>query len=409
MTSQLFWDRAGSGEPLLLLHGIGSTHDDFTALRPRLNADYRVLAPDLPGHGRSPALPGKPTISAIADAIVADLDELGVGRVHVLGNSIGARIALELAVRGRARSVVAISPSGLNTPAERAYQGVLMSGNRLILRRLRPFLPALARTTLGRTALLTGLRSAPWRSSETEARALREGFAAADAFWQMLWWGILADVPTGLDRIDCPVVLAQGTADLVAVGQTPRYLAAIPGARFVPLVGAGHAPQSDAPGAILMLVRASHRCRRPPRGRRAPRAARPVAVGVTAPSSVPAAGTPSRRGPSCSSNPRRAGRRRDGRLQRHRPRDRPALRGAGCEGRGGGPRRARPDVPGRRDRDRAAVRRPLSSPTSPTPPRCRPSPTAPYRATGGWTPGCRWPGSCWSPGSTTPPPRSSPA
>jgi pimeloyl-ACP methyl ester carboxylesterase len=236
MTCQLFWDRAGSGEPLLLLHGIGSTHDDFTALRPRLDADYRVLAPDLPGHGRSPALPGRPTISA-------------------MGNSIGARIALELAVRGRARSVVAISPSGLNTPAERLYQGVLMSRSRLILRRLRPLLPALARTTVGRTALLTGLRSAPWRSSETEARALREGFAAADAFWQMLWWGILADVPTGLDRIDCPVVLAQGTADLVAAGQTPRYLAAIAGARFVPLVGAGHAPQSDAPDAILTLIR----------------------------------------------------------------------------------------------------------------------------------------------------------
>jgi pimeloyl-ACP methyl ester carboxylesterase len=40
---------------------------------------------------------------AIADAVTADLDELGVGRVHVLGNSIGARIALELAIRGRAR------------------------------------------------------------------------------------------------------------------------------------------------------------------------------------------------------------------------------------------------------------------------------------------------------------------
>jgi pimeloyl-ACP methyl ester carboxylesterase len=255
MTLQLFWDQAGSGEPLLLLHGIGTTHDDFAALRPQLDADYRVLAADLPGHGRSPALPGRPTIPAIADAIVADLDELGVGRVHILGNSIGARIALELATRGRARSVVAISPSGMNTPVERLYQGVLMSGNRLILRRLRPLLPALARTTLGRTALLTGLRSAPWRSSETEARALRGGFAEADAFWQMLWWGILVDVPTGLDRIDCPVVLAQGTADLVALGQTPRYLAGIPDARFVPLVGAGHAPQSDALGAILALVR----------------------------------------------------------------------------------------------------------------------------------------------------------
>jgi len=200
-------------------------------------------------------LPSRPTIPAITDAIVADLDELGVGRVHILGNSIGARIALELAARGRARSVVAISPSGLNSPAERLYQGVLMSGDRLVMRRLRSFLPTIARTTLGRSALLTGLRAAPWRSSETEARALRGGFAEGDAFWQMLWWGILADVPTRLDRIDCPVILAQGTADLVAVGQTPRYLACIPDARFVPLLGGGHAPQSDTLRAILALVR----------------------------------------------------------------------------------------------------------------------------------------------------------
>jgi pimeloyl-ACP methyl ester carboxylesterase len=254
MTTQLFWDCAGAGEPLLLLHGIGSTHDDFVALRPRLDAQYRVLAPDLPGHGRSPALARRPTIAAIADAVIADLDELGVARVHVLGNSIGARVGLELAVRGRARSVVAISPSGMNNPGERLHQGRLMATNRLALRALRPLLPAAARTTLGRSALLAGLRSMPWRSTETEARALKEGFAETGAFWQMLWWGILADVPTGLDRIDCPVVLAQGTADLVAVGQTPRFLAGIRGARFVPLYGAGHAPQSDAPGAILGLV-----------------------------------------------------------------------------------------------------------------------------------------------------------
>jgi len=254
VTVRLSWDRAGSGEPLLLLHGIGSTHDDFAALRPQLDAQYQVLAPDLPGHGRSPALPRRPTIAAIADAVTADLDELGVGRVHVLGNSIGARVALELAARGRARSVVAVSPSGMNNPGERLHQGRLMATNRLALRALRRLIPAAARTTVGRSALLAGLRSMPWRSTEPEARALQEGFAEADAFWQMLWWGILADVPTGLDRIDCPVVLAQGTADLVALGQTPRYLRLVPGARFVPLCGAGHAPQSDTPGTILRLV-----------------------------------------------------------------------------------------------------------------------------------------------------------
>jgi pimeloyl-ACP methyl ester carboxylesterase len=256
MTRQLFWDRAGSGEPLFLLHGIGSTHDDFVALRPQLDARYRVLAPDLPGHGRSPALPHRPTIAAITDAVIADLDGQAVRTVHVLGNSIGARVGIELAVRGRARSVVAISPSGLNTPVERAYQGVLMGADRLALRGLRPLLPLAVRTVVGRALLLAGMRSTPWRASEIEARAMEEGFADADfrAFWETLLWGILADVPSGLDRIDCPVVLAQGTADLISVGQTPRYLAAIRGARFVPLLGAGHAPQSDTPTAILKLV-----------------------------------------------------------------------------------------------------------------------------------------------------------
>jgi pimeloyl-ACP methyl ester carboxylesterase len=254
MNTRLFWDRAGSGEPLLLLHGIGSTHDDFVALRPQLDARYRILAPDLPGHGLSKRLPRRPTIAAITDAVVADLDEQGVGTVHILGNSIGARVALELAVRGRARSVVAISPSGLNNPTERAYQGVLMGADRLALRGLRPLVPLAARTVAGRSLLLAGLRSRPWLSTETEALALRNGFADADAFWEMLWWGILADIPTRLDRIECPVILAQGTADLIAAGQTPRYVAAIRGARFVPLLGAGHAPQSDTPATILKLV-----------------------------------------------------------------------------------------------------------------------------------------------------------
>jgi pimeloyl-ACP methyl ester carboxylesterase len=112
VTLRLIWDRAGSGEPLLLVHGIGTTHADFAALRPSLEGEYDVLAPDLPGHADSPPLSTRPTVGAITDALEADLDALGVERVHVLGSSIGARIALELAIRGRARSVVAIAPSG---------------------------------------------------------------------------------------------------------------------------------------------------------------------------------------------------------------------------------------------------------------------------------------------------------
>lgn len=255
MRTRLSWDRAGSGEPLLLLHGIGTTRDDFSSLRPALEAEHDVLAVDLPGHGDSPALLERPTIRAVTDVIEADLDLLGVGRVHILGNSIGARIALEFARRDRALSVLSIAPSGLNLLPERIYQGAAMSILRILMSLLRPAIGPLAQWPAGRAALLTGLRSQPWLASEVEACALREGFGECEDFWRLLFWGILADIPTGLEEIRCPVILAQGTADIVASGQTPRYLLAVPGATFQALLGAGHAPQSDAPHNILELLR----------------------------------------------------------------------------------------------------------------------------------------------------------
>lgn len=248
-------DRAGHGEPLLLLHGIGSTRDDFAALLPRLAEDFDVLSVDLPGHGGSPLSTWPPTVAAITDAVEADLDARGLQRVHVLGNSLGGRIGLELAARHRARSVVALSPSGLGLPAERLHQGLLMATARQLTRTLRPVLGTLARTPAGRTALLAGMRARPWEANESEALAMRGGFADSTGFWSMLWWAVLQDVPTGLHRVDCPVTLAQGALDVIGAGQTPRYLAMVPGSRFHLLPAAGHAPQSDAADAILTLVR----------------------------------------------------------------------------------------------------------------------------------------------------------
>ncbi|MET0417940.1 MAG: alpha/beta hydrolase, partial [Actinoplanes sp.] len=119
---------------------------------------------------------------------------------------------------------------------------------------MRPVIYPLARRPWGRAALLAALRSRPWDASEVEARALRPGFADARRFWETLWRAVLTDVPTGLGAIDCPVVLAQGTADWISGGQTPRFLLAVPGSVFRPLFGAGHAPQSDVPATIVRLV-----------------------------------------------------------------------------------------------------------------------------------------------------------
>jgi len=253
-TTRLRWRRTGTGEPLVVLHGIGTTSADFDVLTPRLAAAFEVLSVDLPGHGDSPALTETPSVPALADALEADLDALGLDRVHLLGNSLGARLALELAARHRALSVVATSPSGMGVPLERTYQGALMALARVGLRAARPVIKPLAGRRAGRGLLLAGLRARPRRASRTEALAVEGGFAEAEGFWRTLWWAVLKDVPTGMDRIDCPVILAQGTRDLLSGGQTFRYLGIVPGARFQPLLRAGHAPHSDTPDEIISLV-----------------------------------------------------------------------------------------------------------------------------------------------------------
>jgi pimeloyl-ACP methyl ester carboxylesterase len=254
MTAPLSSLRSGRGEPLLLLHGWGSSRRDFTAVLPALSERFEVLNVELPGSGRSPHLEERPTVAAITDAVERTLDAAGVGRVHVLGNSLGARVALELARRGRALSVVAIAPSGLNIWPERVLQGAGMAMARIVGRTASPLIGPMSRSRIGRTALLLPMKARPWATSEEEGIGLREGFADSRDYWRTLFWALLVDVPGGMDRIDCPVLLVQGTADWIAMGQTVRYLPLVPGSRFRPLLAAGHAPQSDRPDTIVRLV-----------------------------------------------------------------------------------------------------------------------------------------------------------
>jgi pimeloyl-ACP methyl ester carboxylesterase len=150
--------------------------------------------------------------------------------------------------------VVAIGPSGLNVPPERILQGSGMALARVVMRIGAPLVAPLSRSALGRAALLAPLKVRPWDTSVDEAIGAREGFADSRDYWRTLLWGLLLDVPLGLDHIDCPVTLAQGVADWIASGQTIRYLPLVPGSRFVPLLWAGHAPQSDRPRTIVRLV-----------------------------------------------------------------------------------------------------------------------------------------------------------
>ncbi len=106
--------RGGSGEPLLLIHGAFCTWRAWEELLPELESSYEVLAPTLLGHLDGDRFPAGVAvgIEALADGLERELDAAGWETAHIAGNSLGGLLALELAQRGRARSVVALAPGG---------------------------------------------------------------------------------------------------------------------------------------------------------------------------------------------------------------------------------------------------------------------------------------------------------
>ncbi len=120
----LNYHRAGSGEPLLLLHGIGSRWEVWEPVLARLQTRREVIAPDLPGFGASPMPPPDtpPGVQSLTDMVCDFLDALELAAPHAAGNSLGGWIALELAKRGRARSATGVSPAGFQSGREAVFQ-----------------------------------------------------------------------------------------------------------------------------------------------------------------------------------------------------------------------------------------------------------------------------------------------
>jgi pimeloyl-ACP methyl ester carboxylesterase len=249
-------DGTGSGPALLLLPGLGATCTEFRAVLPSLAERYSVLTVELPGHGRSPAFPAAvlPTVAALTDAVEQELDRQGVALPHVLGVSLGGRVGLELARRQRARSVVAIGPTGPVTPPERMYQAAMLTLSRLAFDAVAPVADTLLRPLVLRAAALAPLRARAWRTPPDEAAALVRGFAGAQDFWRLLRCAVLPEATVDYRAVRCPVRIAQGSHDLLSLGQAARLAVLVPGARFRVLPAAGHSSIADVPQRVLDLV-----------------------------------------------------------------------------------------------------------------------------------------------------------
>jgi pimeloyl-ACP methyl ester carboxylesterase len=248
--------RAGAGEPLVLLHGLGLAWRCWKPVLAALEAAHDVVALDLPGFGAAPPLAGRPpTVGALADAVEAELERQGLDDAHIAGNSLGGWIALELARRGRARRVVALAPSGLELPAERAYVVSLNEGMRLRAKAASRVAGLVTSNPLTRAAILGPMRSRPWRVAPADGAAEVRAFARSPGFQSTLRWTVAAQPAHGLDAIDVPARICFGTRDVMLGAYTaPRFVAAIPRAELHPLPGCGHVPMADDPARVATAI-----------------------------------------------------------------------------------------------------------------------------------------------------------
>src|SRR3954467_10212641 len=97
---------------MVCLHGFTDTWRTWELVRPALERRHDVLAPTLAGHAGGPPLPRELTVDTLPDPLARAMDEGGIETAHIGGNSLGGYMALRLAERGRARSVVALAPAG---------------------------------------------------------------------------------------------------------------------------------------------------------------------------------------------------------------------------------------------------------------------------------------------------------
>jgi pimeloyl-ACP methyl ester carboxylesterase len=255
-TLSVAYERRGTGEPLLLLHGIGHHWQAWEPVMDILAADRDVVAVDLPGFGASAALPdGVPyDLGTVSAALSAFCEELGIDRPHVAGNSLGGLLALQLGREKRVRSVTALSPAGFWSEAERRYAFTTLRAMRLGARSMPlPVIERLSRSAAGRAALVSTIYARPGRRSPEAAVAETRALRGATGFHETLAAG--GSVLFTDDVRDIPVTIAWGTRDrLLLRRQGVRAKRVIPRARLVRLPGCGHVPMSDDPALVARVL-----------------------------------------------------------------------------------------------------------------------------------------------------------
>lgn len=252
---RLNFHRRGSGEPLVLIHGIGSQWQIWTPVVDALAGERDVVAVDLPGFGESLTLRDEaPTVAALASSVAGFCrDELGMETADLGGNSLGGAIALELARTGFARSVCAFSPIGFYSERELEYLKLTLRVGRASARGLAPHADALMRVAPVRAGVIAMFMANPLAlPPEAAAEAIRN--LAYCPGWDATYQHAIGWRWPGSDA-PVPVTVAWGTLDAVLLPTQARTAEReLPAARHVALRRRGHVPMWEAADECVELL-----------------------------------------------------------------------------------------------------------------------------------------------------------
>jgi pimeloyl-ACP methyl ester carboxylesterase len=242
-----------------MLHGVSATWRVWSPLLPYLEPHHDVFAPTLLGHAGAPTFdPATPlSIDAVTDGVEKSLDRAGVSQAHLVGNSLGGWVAIELARRGRAHSLVLFSPAG----ASRTQRDLRMLAKALTigvgpLARAAKHADVIASRKALRAALLFTQVAHPGRVSPDEvAASLRAvgGAAVVPALLDALSRDQVRELATGQPF---PVRLVWPRLDRVLPYRRfgAPMAARLPDAELLRVPGVGHVPMSDAPATVAGLI-----------------------------------------------------------------------------------------------------------------------------------------------------------
>jgi pimeloyl-ACP methyl ester carboxylesterase len=222
----------GGGEPVLLLHGGFCSIEMMRPQVEALSGEYTVYAPERPGHGRSPDLPGPiGYVESVADTI-AYMDEVGLADAHIVGFSDGAIIGLLIALRHPRRIRSLVSISGNLDPT-----GFVVGGTE----------------TEGADAAADPDRTRQWYDELSP-----DGPEHADAVLEKLmhlWTTEPAIAPADLARVETPTLIMAGDRDVIRLDHSALMAESIPGAQLCIVPGAGHRLLDERPGFVTFAVR----------------------------------------------------------------------------------------------------------------------------------------------------------